>query len=56
MKINQQDFDSIKHSAISLYFDARNSGEVYVMEFCDWLLSILTKVEQENIKQKQSLL
>lgn len=55
MQIPNTDYEQIKAELISLYFEARKLGDIYVMEEIDYLLQKLQNIEAKNLKKKNAL-
>ena len=55
MQIPNADYEQIKAELISLYFEARKLGDIYVMEEIDYLLQKLQNIEAKNLKKKNAL-
>ena len=55
MQIPNVDFEQIKSELITLYYEARKNGDIYVMEEIDYLLQKLQSIESKNLRKKKAL-
>ena len=55
MQIPNTDYEQFKAELITLYFEARKRGDIYVMEETDYLLQKLQTIEAKNLKKKNAL-
>lgn len=55
MIIKKDEFNAIKRALISLYFNARDLDDQYVMYETDMILAYLQSIENRDIRNRQSL-